>query len=156
MGVQVKVVADTELVRQYFESQKEITVGNDNNNNNYDDENNNNFKATNTSDSKRNVKDNETEKNNNIDEDNDYQHQQERRNIVANPYYPNTEIHRRISDLPFGMIILDGSEVGVELVNSNNSKEFFAGVWIKDQEFAMAMKNFYQTIWEKAPENIDL
>ena len=149
MGVQVKVVADTELVRQYFESQKE-TAANDSNN--YYGDNNNNLKATNTNDSNDKIKDNET-KNNNIDDDHDYQHQQERRNIVANPYYPNTDIHRRISDLPFSMIILDGSEVGVELVNSNNSKEFFAGVWIKDEEFAMAMKSFYQTIWDKASEN---
>jgi hypothetical protein len=167
MGVQIKVVADTELVRQYFESQKEITGGNDNNNNNnnnihgnYDDDNSNYFRALNTNDSKRKVKDNETEKNNNNNNNNDdnydYQHQQERRNIVANPYYPNTDIHRRISDLPFSMVILDGSEVGVELVNSNNSKEFFAGVWIKDEEFAMAMKSFYQTLWDKASENIDL
>ena len=152
MGVQVKVVADTELVRQYFESQKE-TAANDSNNY-YGD--NNNLKATNTNDSNDKIKDNETKKNNNIDDDHDYQHQQERRNIVANPYYPNTEIHRRISDLPFSMIILDGSEVGVELVNSNNSKEFFAGVWIKDEEFAMAMKSFYQTIWDKASENISV
>jgi hypothetical protein len=164
MGVRVKVVADTELVRQYFESQKEITGGNDNDNDNnnnhdnYDDDNSNYFKSTNTNNSKRKVKDNETEKNNNsnIDDNYDYQHQQERRNIVANPYYPNTDIHRRISDLPFSMIILDGNEVGVELVNSNNSKEFFAGVWIKDEEFAMAMKSFYQTLWDKASENIDL
>ena len=152
MGVQVKVVADTELVRQYFESQKE-TSANDSNNY-YGD--NNNLKATNTNDSNDKVKDNETKKNNNIDYDHDYQHQEERRNIVANPYYPNTDIHRRISDLPFSMIILDGSEVGIELVNCNDSKEFFAGVWIKDEEFAMAMKSFYQTLWDKASENIDL
>jgi hypothetical protein len=151
MGVQVKVIADTELVRQYFESQKETADNdndnnnnNNNNNNNYDDDN-NNFKVTNTNDSKRKVSDNY-----------DYQHQQERRNIVANPYYPNSDIHRRISELPFSMIILDGSEVGLELVNSNNSKEFYAGVWIKDEEFAMAIKSFYQTLWEKASENIDL
>jgi DNA-binding PadR family transcriptional regulator len=130
-GVKVKVVADTELVRQYFESQKEITAANERNN---DDGNNNN--------------------NNSDDNYDDQQRQQERKNIVSNPYYPNTDIHRRISGLPFSMIILDGSEVGVELVNSNNSKEFFAGVWIKDEEFATAMKSFYQTIWEKASENI--
>jgi sugar-specific transcriptional regulator TrmB len=163
MGVKVKVVADTELVRQYFESQKEITAGNDNddndnNNINYDDDN-SNYEATNTNDSKRKVKDNEINKNNStVDNYNSdgYQHQQERRDIVANPYYPNTEIHRRISVLPFSMIILDGSEVGIELVNSNNSKEFFAGVWIKDEEFATAMKSFYQTIWDKASENINV
>jgi predicted transcriptional regulator len=149
MGVKVRVVADTELVRQYFESQREFTAANDTNN----DDDNNYINTTNTHDSKRKVKDNASKKNN-IDDDYDYQHQQERRNIIANPYYPNTNIHRRISDLPFSMIILDGSEVGVELVNSNNSKEFFAGVWIKDEEFAMAMKSFYQTLWNKASENI--
>ena len=150
MGVNVKVVADTELVRQYFESQIEFTAVIDNNN-----DDNNDINATNTHDSKRKVKYNASKKNK-IHNDYDSQHQQERRNIVANPYYPNTNIHRRISDLPFSMIILDGSEVGLELVNSNNSKEFFAGVWIKDEEFAMAIKSFYQTLWEKASENIDL
>jgi hypothetical protein len=52
------------------------------------------------------------------------------------------------------MIILDGIEVGLELVNSNNSKEFFAGLWIKDREFATAMKSFYRTLWDKASKNI--
>lgn len=144
MGVKVKVVADTELVRQYFEYQREFTSVNDDNT---DDK--NDINPTNSHDSKRRVKDNASKKNN-TDDDYGYWHQRDCRNIVANPYYPKTNIHRRISDLPFGMIILDGSEVGVELVNSNNSKEFFAGVWIKEEEFAMAMKRFYQTIWNKA------
>lgn len=52
------------------------------------------------------------------------------------------------------MIIIDGIEVGLELVNANNPKEFLSGVWIKDQEFATAMKSFYQTLWDKASENI--
>jgi len=148
MGVNVKVVADTQLVRQYFESQRGFNAVNDNNN-----DYNNDISITNTHDSKWKVNDNASKKNN-IDYDYDSQHQQERRNIVANPYYPNTNTHRRISDLPFSMIILDGSEVGVELVNSNNLKEFFAGVWIEDEDFAIAMKSFYQTIWNKASENI--
>jgi hypothetical protein len=77
------------------------------------------------------------------------QHQQERKNVISNPYYPNSAIHRRISDIPFSMVILDGNEVvldgnevGLELVNSNITKEFFAGVWIKDEKFALAMKSF--------------
>jgi hypothetical protein len=73
------------------------------------------------------------------------QHQQERKNVISNPYYPNTAIDRWISDIPFGMVILDSNEVGLELVNSSNTKEFFAGVWINDEEFVMAMKSFYET-----------
>jgi hypothetical protein len=57
-------------------------------------------------------------------DDDYYRHEQERKNTIANPYYPNTDIHRRILDIPFSMIILDGIEVGLELVNSNNPKEF--------------------------------
>jgi hypothetical protein len=58
--------------------------------------------------------------------------EQERKNTIRNPYYPNIHIHWRILDIPFSMIILDGIEVGLELLDSNNPKEFFLGVWIKD------------------------
>jgi hypothetical protein len=81
-------------------------------------------------------------------------HEQQPKNTIANPYYPNTHIHRRILDIPFTMIILDRIEVGLELLNSNNPKESFSGVWIKNQVFATAMKSFYQTLWDKASENI--
>ena len=156
LGVKVQVVADTELVREYFESQEGFIADAEKNDDN------NNSNATKNSKSSVNkekgnaTKNNDGNNNRNINHDNDdyYRHQQERKNTVANPYYPNTDIHRRISDIPFGMIILDGTEVGVELVNSKNPKEFFAGLWIKDEEFATAMKSFYQTLWDKASEDI--
>ena len=145
LGVKVKVLADTELVKEYFESQERFVVATkkkDNNSNGTSDKN---------SVHKKNENPTKNSNNRSINYDDDYyQHEQERKNIIANPYYPNTDIHRRILDIPFSMIILDGIEVGLELINSNNPKEFFSGVWIKDQEFATAMKSFYQTLWEKA------
>jgi hypothetical protein len=142
LGVKVKVVADIDLVKRYFESQEEFTANN----------NNNNIDSSNNSDPKH------KEKSSMINTNRHYhdQHEQERKNVISNPYYPNTAIDRRISDIPFGLVILDSNEVGIELVNSSNTKEFFAGVWIKDKEFAMAMKSFYETLWKKASENIEL
>jgi hypothetical protein len=141
LGIKVKVVADIDLVKEYFESQEQFTADSDNipthsnkNNPKHKEKNSSNMNMINTG----------------------QQHQRERKNVISNPYYPNTAIHRRISDIPFSMIILDSNEVGLELVNSNNTKEFFAGVWIKDEKFATAMKSFYQTIWDRASENIDI
>ncbi|MFL6365977.1 MAG: hypothetical protein ACJ719_12345, partial [Nitrososphaeraceae archaeon] len=138
LGVKVKVIADIDLVKGYFESQEEFIVD-----------------ISNIASSNNDPKHREKNKMININDHHD-QHQQERKNVISNPYYPNSAIHRRISDIPFSMIILDGNEVGLELVNSNTTKEFFAGVWIKDEKFALAMKSFYETIWDKASENIDV
>ena len=80
----------------------------------------------------------------------------ERKCVVANPWYPDNTINRRITDIPFGVIILDNTEVGIELVNSNNPKEFYGGIIIRDEKIAMAMTEFYQQMWEKAHENIDV
>jgi hypothetical protein len=38
---------------------------------------------------------------------------EERKCIVANPWYPDDSTNRRIADIPFGIIILDNSEVGI-------------------------------------------
>jgi hypothetical protein len=150
LGIKVKVVADTELVEEYFESQGGFVEASKKNEDN-------NSIATNSKGSSHKEKDNAAKNSNNSSinyDDHYYRHLQERKNTIANPYYPNTDIDRRISDVPFSMIILDGIEVGLELVNSNNSKEFFAGLWIKDREFATAMKSFYRTLWDKASKNI--
>jgi DNA-binding transcriptional ArsR family regulator len=81
---------------------------------------------------------------------------EERKCVVANPWYPDNNVNRRIADIPFGIIILDNSEVGLELVNSNNPKEFYGGIFIRDEKIAMNMTQLYEQIWEKASENIDI
>jgi hypothetical protein len=84
LGVKVKVVADIDLVKEYFRSQQEFV----------DD-----------LDKKDPIK--------------------ERKFVVANPWYPDNSINRRImANIPLGMIILDKHEVGIELVKSNNPKEW--------------------------------
>jgi predicted transcriptional regulator len=81
---------------------------------------------------------------------------EERKCVVANPWYPEISVNRRIADIPFGMIIFDSSEVGIELVNSNNPKEFYGGIFIRDEKIAMNMTELYEQIWEKGSENIDI
>jgi hypothetical protein len=54
------------------------------------------------------------------------------------------------------MIILDNSEVGIELVNSNNPNEFCGGIFVRDEKIAMIMTELYQQIWDKASEDIDV
>ena len=81
---------------------------------------------------------------------------EERKCIVANPWYPDISVNRRIEDIPFGMVIIDNSEVGIELVNSNNPKEFYGGIFIRDEKIAMNMTQLYEQIWEKASEKIDI
>jgi len=81
----------------------------------------------------------------------------ERQCVVANPWYPgNNNVSRRIADIPFGVIILDNFEVGIELVNSNNVKEFYGGIFIRDEKMAIAMNEFYQQLWVKASENVGI
>jgi hypothetical protein len=80
---------------------------------------------------------------------------EERKCVIANPWYPDESINRRIADIPLGVIILDKQEVGIELVNSSNPKEFYGGIFIRDEKIAMSMTDFYQQMWEKASENID-
>jgi DNA-binding PadR family transcriptional regulator len=115
LGIKVKVVADIDLVKEYFRTQQKFVDNLDN---------------------KNQIK--------------------ERRCVIANPWYPDKTINRRIADIPFGMIILDKTEVGIELVNSNNPKEFYGGIFIRDEKIAMTMTELYQQMWEKASENTDI
>jgi hypothetical protein len=87
LGVKIKVLADIDLVKEYFRSQEKFA--------------------------------------DNLDEKNPIK---EHKCVIANPLYPDNTINRRITDIPFGVIILDNTEVGIELVNSNNPKEFYGGI----------------------------
>ena len=115
LGVKVKVIADIDLVKEYFRSQEKF-----------------------------------------VDSLNSENRIEERKCIVANPWYPDDTINRRIADIPFGIIILDNSEVGIELVNSNNPREFCGGILIRDERIALIMTDFYQQIWEKASKSLDM
>jgi hypothetical protein len=73
----------------------------------------------------------------------------ERSMVVGNPWYPGN-IERRITDLPFSMIILDGREVGIELIHANDAKTFNGVIFIRDEKIANLMSSYYQKIWNSS------
>lgn len=76
----------------------------------------------------------------------------ERAEVVDNAWYPDSGIERRITHVPFGMIIIDSKEVGLELVNAHNLLEFSGGFIIQDERIAQAMKSHYQKLWKQSQE----
>ena len=79
----------------------------------------------------------------------------ERLEVLKNPWYPNEEgIQRKILDIPFGLLVIDEEEVGLELINRNDPQNFFAGVFIKDVKLASNVKDFYMKIWDGASNDI--
>ncbi len=77
----------------------------------------------------------------------------ERVNVVGNPWYPGN-VSRRLAKIPFCMIILDGKEVGIELIDWNEPQKFNGVVFIKDENTCGALIDFYQKLWNGASEDI--
>jgi hypothetical protein len=78
----------------------------------------------------------------------------ERYKVIENPWYPNKEgINRRIMDIPFGILVIDGNEVGIELINRNNIQNFYAGIFIKDEKLAANIREFYLKMWNTSSDN---
>jgi hypothetical protein len=77
----------------------------------------------------------------------------ERINVVSNPWYPGN-VNRRIAKIPFSMIILDGKEVGFEIVNWNEPKNFYGVVFIREDEKSLkVMQDLYYKIWNNAADS---
>jgi hypothetical protein len=75
----------------------------------------------------------------------------ERNNVLTNPWYPNnSNIDRRISRVPYNMLILDSMDVGLELIDWNEPRKFHGVVFIKDECVAKIMRDFYHKIWDIA------
>jgi hypothetical protein len=74
----------------------------------------------------------------------------ERVNVVSNPWYPG-RVDRKIAKLPFSMIILDRKEVGIEIVNWNDPKDFYGVIFVKgDQATSKVMQDLYYEMWDNA------
>jgi len=79
----------------------------------------------------------------------------ERLKVLGNPWYPNEEgVQRKVMDIPFGLLVIDEETVGLELINRNDSQNFFAGVFIKDVKLASNVKDFYMKIWNGASNDV--
>ncbi|MDQ3968600.1 MAG: hypothetical protein M3275_09420 [Thermoproteota archaeon] len=75
-------------------------------------------------------------------------HSEERMKVVENPWYHSgVEIERRVGQIPFGLIIFDRNEVGIELVDSYNPDKFTAGILVKDSQIGEAMLKLYEELW---------
>ena len=75
----------------------------------------------------------------------------ERNNVLTNPWYPNnSNIDRRISSVPYNMLISDSMDVGLELIDWNEPRKFHGVVFIKDEYVAKIMRDFYYKIWDIA------
>ena len=75
-------------------------------------------------------------------------HSEERMKVVENHWYHiGVEIERRVGQIPFGLIIFDRNEVGIELVDSHNPDKFTAGMLVKDSQIGDAMLKLYEELW---------
>jgi hypothetical protein len=79
-------------------------------------------------------------------------HNEERIKLVENPWYQSgVKIDRRIGKVPFGLIIVDRSEVGIELVDSHNPNIFTAGILVKgSSQICDAMLKLYEEMWSNS------
>jgi hypothetical protein len=87
-----------------------------------------------------------------LDLNDDDKNSTERSNVVINPWYANNNknINRRISRIPYSIIVLDGEEVGVELIDWNEPKKFHGVVFIKDENTCKIIRDFYYKICDDA------
>ncbi|MDQ4013520.1 MAG: hypothetical protein M3146_07330, partial [Thermoproteota archaeon] len=79
-------------------------------------------------------------------------HDEERIKLVENPWYQSgVKIDRRIGKVPFGLIIVDRSEVGIELVDSYNTNIFTAGILVKgSSQICDAVLKLYEELWSNS------
>jgi phosphatidylserine/phosphatidylglycerophosphate/cardiolipin synthase-like enzyme len=77
---------------------------------------------------------------------------EERLRVVENPWYQSgVKIERRVGKVPFGLMILDRNEVGIELVDSYNPDKFSAGILVKDSsQIADGMLKLYEDMWSNS------
>lgn len=81
----------------------------------------------------------------------------ERINSIGNPWYPDNDlVSRRVGKIPFSMIIMDESDVGIELINREDTENFHGGIIIRDERTSRIMKNFYNKIWDGSAEKNDM
>ncbi|MFN4337359.1 MAG: hypothetical protein ACK4FV_07280 [Candidatus Nitrosocaldus sp.] len=73
----------------------------------------------------------------------------ERFKMLTDPFYPD-KLDRKVSDIPFSFIILDGRYVGIELVNANNPTRFYAGVYIENEHIATQLKSLFEALYTSA------
>jgi hypothetical protein len=114
LGVHVRVLADTDLVREYFKVHN-IDM---------------------------------------VDLNDQHKNAAERINVIGNPWYPEKNVNRKICKIPFGMIIIDGKEVGIEVIDRTDPKKFNMGILLRDETASGVMREYYEKLWNGAYSDI--
>ncbi len=76
----------------------------------------------------------------------------ERSNVVGNPWYPG-KIDRQVASVPFSIIIFDRKEVGIEFIDANEPKIFKSAIFIRDEQTAKIMTEYFQKMWTTNPKD---
>jgi predicted transcriptional regulator len=79
-------------------------------------------------------------------------YEEERIKLVENPWYQSgVKIERRVGKVPFGLMIWDGSEVGIESVNCLNPRVFAEGILLRgSSQICNAMLKLYEEWWSNS------
>lgn len=78
-------------------------------------------------------------------------HLPERRRIVTDPWYPQ-KISRRMYSIPFGLVVVDGREAAVELIDQNDRPQMTGGLHIRDRDCCNALAVHFLKMWDQGTE----
>ncbi|MFQ5970407.1 MAG: hypothetical protein ACE5J2_07935 [Nitrososphaerales archaeon] len=109
-GLEVKVIADTDLVRQFMKSASDNLQVIDN--------------------------------------------AMERAEVAGNPWHPWGSVKRRFTDIPFSFAVIDGREIGIELVDSNDPQSFKAAVFTTNEGICHDLRVLYESLWNRSSEDV--
>lgn len=75
----------------------------------------------------------------------------ERKNVIVNPYYPS-KIERRYVNVPYSMLIVDSSHVGIELVDSYDDSKFKGVIFVTSKSLGVQLKQDFDSLWQKSSD----
>ena len=78
-------------------------------------------------------------------------HLPERMKVVTDPWYPE-KISRRMYNIPFGLVVIDGREAAVELIDQNNRPQMTGGLHVRDRDCCNSLANYFLKMWNQAAE----
>jgi phosphatidylserine/phosphatidylglycerophosphate/cardiolipin synthase-like enzyme len=73
--------------------------------------------------------------------------------VAGDPWYPkDVNIDRKLMNVPYSLLIVDGKGAGIEIVDKFESEQFKNALFVKDEAFAEGMKKVFDTWWARADE----
>lgn len=76
----------------------------------------------------------------------------ERIQVVTNPFYPSS-LERQYTNTPFSLVVVDGKDVGMEIVDNYNPGKFLMSVHTEDENLASQVKLLFDNWWKESSPN---